>query len=76
MNTRIPLTLSPSTKRKPLFKRAASGGVQLNVPAYALEPGQVATFAGTGGAKLALGAAGGGDEFLQINPDGSASIKL
>lgn len=76
MNSRIPRTFSPETTRKPLFKRAPGGGIQLNIPAYALEPGQVGTFGPGGGARLALGATGGNDDFLKINPDGSASIRL
>lgn len=76
MNSRIPKTFAPTVERKPLFRLGPGNAVQLNIPAYALEPGQVGTFAGNGGAKLALGASGTDDAFLQVNDDGSASIRL
>lgn len=77
MNSRIPRQFVPEVTRKPLFKRGPGGSIQLNIPAYALTPGQVGTFAASGGgARLSLGASGSDDEFLKVNDDGSASIRL
>lgn len=75
MNTRLPGQLLSRQPRKQLFRSHASGGVCLDIPAYAVEHGTLAR-THRRGVSIDLESDGDSDLFLAKNEDGSVSIQL